>query len=414
MVENKKILVAVTGSIAIYKVCDLVREYIKAGAQVKVVMSSAATKFITPLTFEALTRQPVLTEQNESWSNENNHIDCAKWADLMVVAPATANTINKLSKGVADNLLTQTFLACKAKKIVAPSANTAMLEDANTVASLKMLRVNECVIVAPQEKLLACGDVGKGALAQVDDIFDESVRVLNEDAFYKDRKIIVTSGGGREKIDDVRYISNFSSGKMGASLAKWLYYMGADVFYLSFTKNKVPTKVHSLQVESSSEMAQYLNDAIRVAKKGKLSQVTMQSGPQTLIQKKPMLFMAAAVSDYLPAYPQKGKIKKQDIGSQWNLELRQNSDILASTDKEGITTIGFKAEFDSKNGYKNAKQMLKSKGLDAVCLNILNGVQSFGSDTNEVTFITHTTDTHFEKASKLEIASKIAQSCKQL
>ncbi|MGM0624070.1 MAG: flavoprotein, partial [Campylobacterota bacterium] len=179
MIENKKILVAVTGSIAIYKVCDLVRDYIKAGAQVRVVMSEAATKFITPLTFEALTRAPVLTQNSESWSSTLNHIDCAKWADLLVVAPATANTINKLSKGIADNLLTQTFLASKAKKIIAPSANTAMLDDANTIASVKMLRVNECVIIEPQSKTLACGDVGKGALAEVEDIFDASVKALN-------------------------------------------------------------------------------------------------------------------------------------------------------------------------------------------------------------------------------------------
>ena len=414
MIENKKILVAVTGSIAIYKVCDLVRTYIKAGAQVRVVMSEAATKFITPLTFEALTRAPVLTQNSESWSSTLNHIDSAKWADLLVVAPATANTINKLSKGIADNLLTQTFLASKAKKIIAPSANTAMLDDANTIASIKMLRVNECIIIEPQSKALACGDVGKGALAEVDAIFDASVKALHEDPFYKDRKIIVTSGGSKEKIDDVRYISNFSSGKMGASLARWLYYMGADVFYLSFADNKLPRGVHTLQVDSSKQMHEYLIDAVRVAKKGKLSQVTMQSGPQTLIQKKPMLFMAAAISDYIPKYPQNGKLKKQNLGQSWELELVQNQDILSAVDKEGVTTIGFKAELDAADAKQNAQAMLTQKELDAVCLNLLDGSESFGSDDNEVTFITQTKQQHFAKADKLTIAKQILQSCKEL
>jgi len=414
MIENRKILVAVSGSIAIYKVCDLIRAYIKAGAHVKVVMSDAAMKFITPLTFEALTRQKVLTSQSENWSSELNHIDYAKWADVMVVAPATANTINKLSKGIADNLLAQTFLACKAKKIIAPSANTAMLEDENTIASLKMLRVLGCTIVEPQNKLLACGDVGKGALAEVVDIFDESVKTLNIDPFFEDRKVIVTSGGGKERIDDVRYISNFSSGKMGASIAKWLYYKGADVFYLSFTQNRLPSGVHTLKVESSAEMEKYLIDAIRVAKKGKLSKVTLQSAPQRLIQKKPMLFMVAAVSDYRPKFPQRGKLKKEVLGASWSLELVENKDLLRSIDKDGITVIGFKAEFDATNAKSSAQKMLQNKKLDAVCLNILSSNNGFGSDENEIYFIAHEKELFFKKQSKDEIAQKILQSCKDL
>jgi len=414
MLNDKKIVVAVTGSIAIYKTCELVRMYVKAGAIVRVVMSEAATKFITPLTFEALTRQTVLTQENESWSCDRNHIDFAKWADLIVVAPASANTINKISKGIADNLLTQILLASNAKKLIAPSANTAMLDNAHTVASIKMLKVNEYCVIEPQEKLLACGDVGKGAMAEVETIFDESIKALHTDTFYKDRKVIVTSGGSIEKIDDVRYISNFSSGKMGASIARWLYYKGADVFYLSFGKHDVPQGVYTLEVENSRQMKEYLIDAVRVAKKGKLSQVTMQSGPQTLIQKKPFLFMVAAVSDYVPAFPQEGKLKKRMLGASWNLELTQNEDILSCIDKTDIAVIGFKAETDINQASTNAKEMLHQKNLDGVCLNVLNSSKDFGTNDNEITFFTKDKTLEFGRDTKENLAYKLLESCKDL
>ncbi len=414
LLQNKNILIGVTGSIAAYKACELVRLLVKNGARVRVVMTPAAQRFVSPLTFEALSRNKVLTEESEDWSGELNHIDTAKWCDLFLIAPATANTINKLSKGIADNLLCQTYLAHRGPAIVAPAANTAMMEDANTVAGLKMLKVNEAIIVEPQNKQLACGDTGSGALAEPIEIFHACVRALHTEEFYKDRKVIVTSGGSIEKIDDVRYLSNFSSGKMGAALATWLYYKGADVFYLSFAQNTLPAGIATLHVESAKEMQSYLVDAIRVAKKGKLSQVTMKSGPQTLIQKKPLLFMAAAVADFTPRFPQEGKLKKATLGKQWQLELTQTEDILQSVDTEGLDVIGFKAEMDAANAEQNAKAMLEQKGVQAVCLNVLKNSDSFGTDDNAVTFITPKGATDLGHKSKGELAQTILEHVKTL
>ncbi|MGM0533635.1 MAG: bifunctional phosphopantothenoylcysteine decarboxylase/phosphopantothenate--cysteine ligase CoaBC [Campylobacterota bacterium] len=414
LLKNKNILLGITGSIAAYKACDLVRLLVKQGAQVRVVMTPAAQRFVSPLTYEALTRRKVLTQDSEDWASDLNHIDCAKWADLMIVAPATANTINKLSKGIADNLLTQTYLATKAKTIVAPAANTNMIEDANTVASLKMLKVNETAIIEPQNKALACNDIGKGALAEPEDIADAAIRALLSDDYYKDRKVIVTGGGSREQIDDVRFIGNFSSGKMGAALAKALYYRGADVFYLSFVQNEVPKGVHTLFVQDSNEMHDYLIDAVRVAKKGKLSDVTMQSGPRTLIQKRPLLFMAAAVADFTPAFPQQGKLKKDSLGTNWQLELIQTEDILSNIDKEGIDVIGFKAEMDPHTAKQNAQRMLEQKDLEAVCLNTLRSSGDFGSSDNAVDFITKDKSKHLGKTDKLTLAFAILKEAQAL
>jgi len=171
LLKNKKILLGVTGSISAYKACEIARLFVKSGADVRVVMSEAAKRFVSPLTFEALTRQTVLHEGSESWANSLNHIEAAKECDIFVIAPATANTINKLSKGIADNILLQCALACPKPILVAPAANTQMLKNHYTAGSLKMLAVNEYEIVQPQEKILACGDLGSGALAEPEEIY---------------------------------------------------------------------------------------------------------------------------------------------------------------------------------------------------------------------------------------------------
>jgi len=169
--EEKTILLGVTGSISAYKACDLARLFVKAGASVHIVMTPSAERFVSALTFEALTRNPVLTENSESWSSELNHIEIGKKCDAFIIAPATANTLNKLSKGIADNILSQTALAYAGPMLVAPAANTQMLKNHYTAGSLKMLGVNDYTIIQPQEKLLACGDVGSGALAEPSEIF---------------------------------------------------------------------------------------------------------------------------------------------------------------------------------------------------------------------------------------------------
>ena len=414
--SGKTILLGVTGSISAYKACDLARLFIKAGARVHVVMTPSSERFVSALTFEALTRNPVLTETSESWSCELNNIEIGKKCDAFIIAPATANTLNKLSKGIADNILSQTALAYAGPMLVAPAANTQMLKNHYTTGSLKMLGVNDYTIIEPQEKLLACGDVGSGALAEPSEIFFETAKILLKEAFWEDRRVVVTGGGTREKIDEVRYLSNFSSGKMAKSLCLSLYLKGADVCYITtMGKEGLPQSIYTIDVEDTQELLDYTQDAVRVAKKGKMSKATMNSSePVHLIQKEPYLFMVAAVSDFTPKYPQEGKLKKSMLGKVWNLELKQTGDILSSLRKDGIKTIAFKAEMDSANGLANAVSLLETKEVDAVCYNLLNNSESFGTSDNEITFITKENQTALGKADKLTLSNKILTRAKAL
>lgn len=384
MLKNKNILVGVTGSIAIYKTLELIRLYIKAGANVKVIMTASAKKFITPLTFETISQSKILDDTNESWDKDSidNHIAIGKWADIFIIAPCSANTINKLSHGIADNILTQSLIAYPRVKLLCPAANTNMLQNPITTASLKMLKLCNYRVVEPVSKELACRDIGNGAMSEIEDIFDETVKVLVSNEYWMNRKVVISGGGTIEKIDDVRYISNFSSGKMAASLAKALFYCGADVCLVATRGYEdLPKGINVIEVDSSASMYEYLNDSLRIAKKG---QLTEEESTSKLIQKNPYLFMVAAVSDYLPSFPQDGKLKKDMIGSSWNLELKQNVDILASLDKEGVISVGFKAEMDNVVAQDNALKMLENKKLDAVCLNVIDEKNPFGSNSNEI------------------------------
>ena len=416
LLKNKKILLGVTGSIAVYKSLELARLFIKAGADVKVVMSDSAKKFITPLTFETITSNQVLDDTNESWVKDHNHIKTTEWADLFVIAPATANTIAKLANAIADNMLLQCALAYPKTKIIAPSANTNMIKNPITQANLKMLKIANYEMVDTQTKELACKTTGDGAMAEPIEIFWHSVKVLLQNDFWKDRMVMVTGGGTIEKIDDVRYISNFSSGKMASALTTALYCMGADVNLISTKfEDNLPLDIHTIDVQSSDEMMEYLGDSIRIAKKGKLSKPTLMSSEQIhLIQKKPYLFMAAAVSDYIPKFPQDGKLKKDMLGDEFELSLTKNIDILNSIDKDGLITIGFKAEMDEKNAESNASKMLESKNLDAVCLNVLKDSSSFGSDTNKVEFISAKKIESIPHADKLSVAFEILKHAQRI
>ena len=392
LLKDKNILLAITGSIAVYKSLELVRLYIKAGANVKVIMTNGAKKFINPITFETISRNSVLDDTNEDWSTNtsNNHIAIGKWADIFVIAPASANTINKLANGIANNILLQTALAYNEVKLLCPAANTNMLKNPLTQASLKMLKLCNFKVVNTVSKELACQDIGDGAMAEVLDIFHNTARELLKDSYWSDRKIVMNGGGSIEKIDDVRFISNFSSGKMAVSLATALYYKGADVFFIKTSScedsNLLP--IHELVIDDIDDMTNFIVDAIRIAKKGKLSDATlMDDSTPELIQKKPFFFAVAAISDYTPSFPQNGKIKKQDIGNTWDLKLKQNPDILKSIDKSDIYAIGFKAEMDKQSAKTNASNMLKDKDLDAVCLNVLDSSNSFGSSSNEIELI---------------------------
>ncbi|MDD5051418.1 MAG: bifunctional phosphopantothenoylcysteine decarboxylase/phosphopantothenate--cysteine ligase CoaBC [Sulfuricurvum sp.] len=417
LLEGKKILLGVTGSIAAYKSLELLRLYIKAGAEVRVVMTPSAKKFVAPLSFEALSRNRVLDDENESWAGDDfNHIKITQWADIFVIAPVTANTIAKLANGIADTMLTQCALAFSGIKLIAPSANTAMIQNPIIQASQKMLAIANYEIIATQTKELACQVIGDGAMAEPIDIFFETAKILLKESFWADRRVVVTGGGTREKIDEVRYISNFSSGKMAKAIALSLYFKGADVCYITTKGNEgLPKSLYTIDVDDAKEMLEYTKDALRIAKKGKLSKPSLiHDAPIELIQKRPFLFMVAAVADFAPAFPQQGKLKKSMLGESWQIELTQTSDILSTLipDREGISTIAFKAEMDSNEGLANAKALLNQKEVDAVCYNLLDDAKSFGGEENTITFITKENQIDLGRHSKFNLAEKILHHAK--
>ena len=373
ILKDKKILIGVTGSIAIYKTLDLIRLYIKSGAVVRVLMSESAKKFINPITFEAISQNKVLDENSENWdkNSDYNHIDIAKWADILVIAPASANTINKISCGIADNLLLQTVLACKKKIIIAPAANTNMIENPITIQSINNLKNLGFEVLQTQTKELVCKDVGNGAMLEPIDIFHKTCKELLKTSYWENRRAVLSGGGTLEKIDDVRYISNFSSGKMASSLATALYYLGADVsLVITRGYENIPKDIDLQIVDSSQTMFLALQDKLALKS-----------------LKKSFLFMVAAISDYIPKESFSGKLKKEKLGETWSLELSKNIDILATLNKSEIYAIGFKAEMDKKEAKSNAQNMLKNKNLDAVCLNILDENNSFGSQNNNIELI---------------------------
>jgi len=279
-----------------------------------------------------------------------------------------------------------------------------------------MLAIASYEIIDTQTKELACKTTGDGAMAEPLNIFWHCAKELLKDEFWSDRRVIVTGGGTVEKIDDVRYLSNYSSGKMASALATALYCKGADVNLIATKfENELPEEIYTLHVESSDEMLEYMQDSIRIAKKGKLSKASLMSSEQIkLIQKKPYLFMAAAVSDYIPAFAQEGKLKKEMIGSEWDLKLKQNIDILDAINKDGITTVGFKAEMDEENAVNNASKMLDSKNIDAVCLNILKDSSSFGTDDNTIDFIVANKIEKIDNADKISVAFEVLKHSESL
>jgi len=379
-----RVLIGVSGSIAIYKTCELIRLFIKRGDEVRVVMTPSSQKFITPLTFETLTRNRVLMEGNEDWSSELNHIDYAKWADIFIIAPATANTLNKAKAGIADNLLLQTYLACKAPVLFAPSANTNMYLHPATQESIKKLNCIEA-----NTGLLACGDEGIGKMAEPEEIFLRALREIYKDEFWRGKKVVVTAGGSIEKIDDVRYVSNFSSGKMGEALAKAFYIKGADVVLISSKDHNLPKEIKTIKVTGAEDYYKQIKS-----------------------QKPDYLIMAAAIADFKPKYTP-GKLKKDQIGEKMVLEMEKNIDVLESLKNESFKKIGFKAERDEKNALTYAKNALKKKNLDAICLNLLTK-NDFGSDQNEIIFITKENETTLPQESKENIALKLVDAIKRI
>ena len=392
--KDAKITLCVSSSISFYKAFEILSLLRRANAKVRVVMSEQTLKFCSPLAFEALSGECVLVGDNKPLA----HIEYAK-CDLMIIAPATANTINKIALGIADNAMLSCILACRAPKLIAPAANTAMLENPATQNSLKVLKERGFVVVSSCEKTLACGDVGKGALASPKDIVLSAARMLGTNsrissinsripsANSRISKVIITAGACYEMIDDVRAITNLSSGKMGLALAFAYYLRGFDVTLISSAQN-LPKSMENLEFLSFKNSA----DLLEILKNKKLA-------------KDDLLVMAAAISDYIPSKKAKGKIKKS--GANLNLELKENIDILSSLKELKCKKIGFKMEMDEQSALSSAKNMLENKALDAVCLNVLKAQNYFGSEQNEVLFITKNSQKMLKMASKHEIAAQI-------
>ncbi|ECP7276066.1 bifunctional phosphopantothenoylcysteine decarboxylase/phosphopantothenate--cysteine ligase CoaBC [Campylobacter jejuni] len=383
----KTILLAISGSIAFYKSYELISLFKKEGFRVKVLLSNGLLKFASKMSFEALADE-VLCEENESWQNSNNHIAFSKDADLVLLAPASVNSINKLALGIADNLFIQTLMAANKPLIIAPAANTNMFYHFSTKNSLKMLKENKALIIEPICKVLACKDEGIGALAEVKDIFNITKRELLKEKFWCDKSVVITGGGTKEKIDDVRCVSNFSSGKMAKAIADAFYFLGARVKFLSSVEFDTPYELYKF--ESSKDLKELLNKNLN----------------------HDFLIMTAAVSDFIPKAI-KGKIKKNEYLQGLNLHLSLNEDLLKDLNFKG-KKIGFKMEFDSQNALENAKKSLKNKQLDMVCLNIIDQKNYFGSDQNELYFITLKNENKSTLQSKEKLAFELVKWCEKL
>ena len=390
MLKNKKVLLAVCGSISFYKAFEILSLLKKEEVDLYVMLSDGATKFVDYKAFEALCDHRVLCTTTENWQEGLNHINYAKM-DLIVVAPASVNTINKFAAGFCDNVFIETLITTRAPIIIAPAANDNMLENPITQASMKKLKENGVIFVEPVEKMLACKTVGKGGLADIDQIIYVIKRELYKEKAFENLNIYITCGPTYEKIDDVRVMSNLSSGKMGKALADAYYFLGANVFLISSIDFDVPYKL--IKFESTI---------------GLLSAIESKKMPRGSI-----LLMAAAVSDYTTNRV-KGKLRKEDIGDILNLKLKQNIDVLSNIKAEGIKKIGFKLETDKELAIENSKRTMIVKRLDAVCLNILDDFVKFGSDKTRISFVSKSGVQEIAYDTKLNIAFKIANLVKNL
>ncbi len=364
MIRDKTIVLGVTGSIAAYKAVELASKLTKDGAQVDVVMTRSAQEFVTPLTFRSVTQQPVVTEMFDLASEFSiEHVALAERADLVVIAPATANIIAKLSWGVADDMLCCTVLATKAPVIVAPAMNVNMYENVVTQENIARLKERGFKFVGPAYGRLASGDWGLGRLAEIDDILGAIHQVLGRGGDLAGRRIVVSAGGTQEPIDPVRHIGNRSSGKMGYALAEAARDRGAEVVLVSApTALTLPVGVEVIPVQTTLQMRDAIANAVANAD---------------------ALVMAAAPADYRPAAMAPRKIKKGK--GALTLELVENPDIISEV-KGDFVRVGFAAE--SENLVENAKEKLKKKNLDLIVANDITATDSgFGADTNRVVLI---------------------------
>ncbi|HUU08297.1 MAG TPA: bifunctional phosphopantothenoylcysteine decarboxylase/phosphopantothenate--cysteine ligase CoaBC [Dehalococcoidales bacterium] len=364
MLAKKTVVLGITGSIAAYKAAEIASRLIKAGATVEVIMTEAATKFVTPLTLRSITHRPVVTDMfadNVEYSPE--HIALAEAADIVLIAPATADIIAKLAAGIADDMLGCTVLATKAPVIIAPAMNVNMFQNPVTQQNLAKLKARGFIMIDPAYGRLASGKVGVGRLAEIEQILDTVEQVLNRRNDLAGRRIVVTAGGTQEPIDPVRHIGNRSSGKMGYALAESARDRGAKVILISApVALPEPAGIDVIKVRTAAEMKAAVAKAVGRAD---------------------ALIMAAAVADYQPKEVARAKIKK--TSPSLTLALVRTPDILAEV-KGNFIKIGFAAE--SEDIVANARQKLIKKQLDLMVANDITDPDSgFGADTNRVTLI---------------------------
>ena len=390
--DKKCIVIGVTGGIAAYKICSLVSSLKKKGHEVHVLMTKEAEEFVSALTFQTLSGQRVIRDMfSVDFQPDVHHVSIAKKADCFVLAPATANIIAKAAHGIADDMLTTTFLAANCPKLIVPAMNTQMLENPVTQDNIEICRKYGMHILESASGYLACGDTGKGRMPEPDVILDKIESIVEKDRWLTGKKVLVTAGPTREELDPVRYLTNHSSGKMGYAIAKAARNAGADVTLVSGKTNlPVPVDVTFADVSSAADMAEA---------------VLTRSDSQDVI------IMAAAVADYTPVEKADNKIKKSE--GEFGISLKRTTDILLSLGqrkKEGQVLIGFAME--TENLLDNAAEKLKKKNADFIIANSINEEGAgFAVDTNSVTIISADHQERLGLLSKEETAERILAYC---
>ncbi len=387
MLEDKHIVLGVTGSIAAYKIASLASMLVKQKADVTVIMTQNATNFINPITFETLTGNKCLVDTfDRSFQHSVEHVSLAKQTDVFLVAPASANVIAKAAHGLADDMLTTTLLACTCPKIFAPAMNTRMFRNEIVQDNLKLLEKYHMEVIQPASGYLACRDTGEGKMPEPEVLFEYIVKALSPKDMAG-KKVLVTAGPTREKIDPVRYISNHSTGKMGYAIARAALMRGAKVTLVSGKVDlQPPAGVELISVESAADMAREVKKA---------------APDQDIIIK------AAAVADYRPAVTYDEKVKKKD--GELSIELERTEDILGFLGqhrREGQFLCGFSME--TENMVENSRAKLEKKNIDMIVANNLKqDGAGFGTDTNIVTLLTKTETIELPMMSKYEAANRI-------
>tara|TARA_B100001093_G_scaffold214620_1_gene205928 strand:+ start:268 stop:1482 length:1215 start_codon:yes stop_codon:yes gene_type:complete len=371
ILNGKNLLLGISGGIAAYKSAALIRSFIKCGANVQVIMTPSAKDFVTPLTLSTLSRNPVYSDffdtknKNELW---NNHVDLGLWADYFVIAPATSNTISKMASARSDNLLIATYLSAKCPVFFAPAMDLDMYKNKSNQNNIDILIKQGKILIPVESGLLASGLDGPGRMKEPDEIVKQvSDHIQSSKKLYK-KKILITAGPTYEKIDKVRFIGNFSSGKMGFAMAETAADLGAEVFLV--------TGPSTLRIKNSNIIR---TDVVNAEE---MFNVCLE-----LFKNCDIAILSAAVSDFKPIKPVSDKIKKENLDSL-TLELRPTIDILKNLGSEKTNQILIGFALESKNEIENAKKKIKNKNLDAIILNSLNDIGAgFNYDTNKITYI---------------------------